>query len=276
METLTERFPKLKKFIAPNKYGNFSINFFDPEAVKCLNQALLLYYYDIHWDIPNNYLCPPIPGRADHLHYIASFLEAEGMNINGINCLDIGTGANCVYPIIGTNEYHWNFVATDIDPTALESAHNLKNNNPSKLANVYFRLQKNRTHIFKGILKTEDQFQLSVCNPPFHSSKAEADKGTLRKLNNLKNKKSGVRLNFSGKSNELWCPGGELQFIRQMIHEGKIYRNQIDWLSSLISKKENIPTLLKELKKTGVSRHELIPIEHGNKKSRILIWKYRP
>jgi 23S rRNA (adenine1618-N6)-methyltransferase len=40
---------------------------------------LLISYYDIQkWDIPH-YLCPPIPGRADYIHYIADLL-AESNN----------------------------------------------------------------------------------------------------------------------------------------------------------------------------------------------------
>jgi 23S rRNA (adenine1618-N6)-methyltransferase len=66
---------ELREFVAPNKYGDQSVNFSDPLAVKTLNKALLKHFYGIgYWDLPNSYLCPPIPGRADYIHYIADLL----------------------------------------------------------------------------------------------------------------------------------------------------------------------------------------------------------
>ena len=67
--------PELKEYVRPNKYGNQSIDFFDPKAVKSLNKALLIHQYGlIDWDIPEGQLCPPVPGRADYLHFAADLL----------------------------------------------------------------------------------------------------------------------------------------------------------------------------------------------------------
>ena len=75
---LTENYPPLKKFVSLNPYGSQTIDFFNPQAVKALNKALLISYYGIrYWDIPKNYLCPPIPGRADYIHYIAELIGTE-------------------------------------------------------------------------------------------------------------------------------------------------------------------------------------------------------
>ena len=94
-----------------NPYGKQTINFFNPQAVKALNKALLVTHYGIrYWDIPKNYLCPPIPGRADYIHYIADLIDPEGVNMmvkeecddqprRQCRCLDIGVGANCIYPL---------------------------------------------------------------------------------------------------------------------------------------------------------------------------------
>ena len=119
-DVLIKACPELKPFVALNKFGDTSINFFDSTAVKMLNKALLKQYYTIdYWDIPENYLCPPIPGRADYIHHVATLLSETYQNEipkgKQIKCLDIGTGANLVYPIIGTREYGWSFIASDID-----------------------------------------------------------------------------------------------------------------------------------------------------------------
>ncbi len=119
--------PDLKPFIAENKFGNLSLDFADPNAVKMLNKALLQHFYQLEkWDIPPGYLCPPIPGRADYIHYIADLLaESNGGNIpkgKKIRGLDIGVGANCIYPILGNRIYHWFFIGTDVDPVSIKDA----------------------------------------------------------------------------------------------------------------------------------------------------------
>lgn len=68
-ELLTEKLPELQQHVSINEHQIETIDFSNPEAVKTLNKALLVTYYDIkNWDIPKNYLCPPIPGRADYIH----------------------------------------------------------------------------------------------------------------------------------------------------------------------------------------------------------------
>ena len=67
--------PELAPFVKLNNYNDESIDFFNPNAVKMLNKALLKQHYGINnWEIPEGYLCPPIPSRADYLHYIADLL----------------------------------------------------------------------------------------------------------------------------------------------------------------------------------------------------------
>lgn len=119
--------PDLGKFVSENKYGDLSIDFADPKAVIELNRALLKHFYKISaWDIPSGYLCPPIPGRVDYLHYLADLLaDSNGRKLptgDKINMLDIGTGANCIYPMLGASLYNWNFIGSEIDAKALDSA----------------------------------------------------------------------------------------------------------------------------------------------------------
>lgn len=162
-----------------------------------------------------NYLCPPIPGRADYIHYIAELIGTENTatGISGRKCLDIGVGANCIYPIIGCTEYGWTFVGSDIDPVSIANARKIVTCNPVLVHRIELRLQKDRRNIFEGVILPDDFFDVTICNPPFHSSKEEAEEGTLRKLSSLKGKKvSKAQLNFGGNANELWCEGGELRF----------------------------------------------------------------
>ena len=72
MDALCQSYPALEPFLVSTKNGSVSINFADPQAVKMLNAALLHHYYRLdYWSIPDGYLCPPVPGRADYIHGIA-------------------------------------------------------------------------------------------------------------------------------------------------------------------------------------------------------------
>ena len=271
--------PALAVFVKPNKYADDSIDFFDPQAVKMLNKALLKHFYEIdNWDIPNNYLCPPIPGRADYLHYMADLLASfnNGKLLKGrtVKCLDIGVGANCVYPIIGTHEYEWSFVASDIDPISIQSATKIVHSNAVLKTNVELRLQPNPKQIFSGIIQKGELFDLSICNPPFHASLAEAQAGTTRKLSNLKHKKTKPILNFGGQNAELWCEGGEAKFARDMIYESKEFATSCFWFSSLISKQSSLESVYYALEKAQATHVKTIQMGQGNKISRIVAWTF--
>ena len=272
--------PELTPFVSLNIYGDESVDFFNPEAVKMLNRALLKQYYDISfWDIPEHYLCPPIPGRADYIHYMADLLAACNQGViptgNNIKCLDIGVGANCVYPIIGHNEYGWSFIGTDIDPIAIESSKNIIGKNPQLNGPIELRLQPHSDAIFKGIIKKDEHIDLSICNPPFHASLAEAQFGTLRKLTNLTQQRTTKPiLNFGGHANELWCEGGEKVFVAKMISESKQFAQTVFWFSTLVSKSSHLKMVYAELQYAGAFDIKTIPMGQGNKSSRIVAWTY--
>ncbi|MGQ7868894.1 23S rRNA (adenine(1618)-N(6))-methyltransferase RlmF [Sunxiuqinia sp. sy24] len=272
--------PELEPFVGLNDYGDESIDFADPQAVKALNKALLLANYGLaYWNIPEGYLCPPIPGRADYIHHMADLLahSNQGQIPTGsaITCLDVGVGANCIYPILGALEYGWSFIGSDIDPEALKSAATIVAENHALIGKINFRHQPNVSDIFRGIIEAEERFDLTICNPPFHASAAEAQAGTMRKLHNLNKQKPGkVKLNFGGRHNELWCEGGEASFVRRMIQQSRQFANSCYWFSSLISKKENLPTVYRTLKQAGATEVEILPMGQGQKSSRIVAWTF--
>jgi 23S rRNA (adenine1618-N6)-methyltransferase len=271
--------PDLEKFVSINKFGDESIDFANPDVVKTLNRAILKHFYQISlWDIPKNYLCPPIPGRADYIHYIADLLADDNKQqiptCKKIKVLDIGVGANCVYPIIGSQAYDWDFVGTDIDPIAVKSVQNIIKSNSVLTDKIECRLQPSNKHIFGGILKPNEFFDVSICNPPFHASAEEAATGSQRKIRNL-GLKDKNKLNFGGQNAELWCEGGEEAFVKKMIFESKEIGQQITWFTSLISKKEHLPSIYYYLKKVNAVEVKTINMAQGQKISRIVAWTFK-
>ncbi len=272
--------PELESFVSINQYGSESIDFANPAAVKALNKALLSHFYGINrWDIPANYLCPPIPGRADYIHYLADLLAdynggviPRGDNFVG---LDVGVGANCVYPIVGRKEYGWRFVGSDIDRVAVESATAIVNLNPVLKDGVEIRLQPSSNDIFRGIIKSGEQFDFTVCNPPFHASAEEAAMGSERKLRNLGLKQKGKAvLNFGGQNAELWCDGGEEAFLRRMVEQSAEISTQCFWFSSLVSKSTSLPAVYNALRAAHAWDVHTIDMAQGQKISRFVAWTF--
>ncbi len=276
--TLIKSVPELEKYLSINSFGNFSIDFQNPDAVKTLNRALLHYFYGIkHWDIPEGYLCPPIPGRADYIHNLADLLkDAEGIIPTGkaVKILDIGTGANCIYPLIGHKEYRWNFVGSEIEHLAIRSAKNIVEANGLS-AGINIRKQSSLHEIFLGVIHPGERFEATMCNPPFHASLQESLSGTERKWKNLGKDLHKSELNFGGKNSELWCEGGEIRFVTKMIRESALFSGSVSWFTTLISKKERLPVYYSELEKVKATNIRTIPMAQGQKKSRILAWTFK-
>lgn len=272
------RTPELQPFVFVNPYGASTIDFADPAAVKALNKALLALHYGIqHWDLPAGYLCPPIPGRVDYLHRVADLLAESAGKVptgKGVRVLDVGVGANCIYPLLGAREYGWRFVGSDIDPVSVKAASLLANSNGLG-SQIECRLQCRAGDIFQGIVAPRERFALTLCNPPFHASLAEASKGTERKLRNLgKEVKDKPVLNFGGQKAELWCEGGEAAFLAAMINQSRAFAEQCLWFSSLVSKKENLPAAKKALTQLGARQVRVLEMAQGNKVSRVLAWTF--
>ena len=280
--------PDLHGFLKSNPEGDNTIDFSDPQAVLCLNRALLAHFYQVSlWQLPPGYLCPAIPGRADYVHYAADLLIENGQIPRGkrVKVLDIGTGANCIYPIIGSQSYGWCFVATDINPVSVNVAGSIARSNPCLRQLVKPVLQLSSDAIFAGVIGPQDRYDLTMCNPPFHNSLEQAQQSNARKVNNLnkgarrgmhggKAASPGSVLNFGGQESELWCEGGEIAFISRMADESVVYGHQVNWFTSLVSKAENLTPLKQRLRGLGARQIKVVNMSQGQKISRMLTWRF--
>jgi len=273
--------PSLSPFIRASEYGYDTIDFSDPGAVKALNQALLMHFYQLaYWDIPQRYLTPAVPGRADYIHNIADLLASKNNGVipkgEHIKCLDIGVGANCVYPIIGNHSYGWSFIGSDIEKESLDAANDIIRKNPHLHGKITFRLQENKKMMFDGVIRKGEFLDLVICNPPFHANLHEARYGSLQKNNNISKEKfyGPPKLNFAGKSNELWYKGGEKKFIRRMIEESETFGKRVFWFSSLVSKHENLDFFYNLIEDLGAYELNNLKMGQGNKRSRVVAWTF--
>jgi 23S rRNA (adenine1618-N6)-methyltransferase len=267
--------PELIPFVVVNEYNTETIDFGNPEAVKMLNRAILKKDYGLQfWDIPEGYLCPPIPGRAEYIHRVAELLGTKKIP-SSVTVMDIGTGGNLIYPIIGASSYGWQFVATDIEPRALANAKKIIDRNSTALSHIELRQQTYTNQIFKGVMKPQERWDITMCNPPFHSSAEAAQQQSMRKIKNLTGEKNApLVLNFGGQDQELWCEGGEVQFIQNMMIESADYAKNCFWFTTLVSQKDHLIPLQKTLEALPIKQQKTIEWVNGNKQTRFLAWNF--
>lgn len=277
---MLEQHPQLTAFMTINAYHKPSIDFSRADAVKAFNQALLSDYGITNWDIPPGHLCPPIPGRADYLHHLADLLAEtnhgvipRGQQVRG---LDIGVGASGIYPLLGHSEFGWQFLGSDIAKTSLDNVQRILQNNPGFAEAIELRLQANPAHIFHGLLQAGECFELTLCNPPFHGSAEDARRShqsRTRAQNTLKTKPAPA-LNFGGQDNELWCNGGEADFLQRMVEESAALKARVLWFSSLVSRASSLPGIYASLETVGANEVRTINMAQGRKQSRLVAWTF--
>ena len=229
----------------------------------------MAYYNVTLWEFPDSNLCPPIPGRVDYIHHLNDLLKASDIT-GDISVLDIGTGATCIYPLLGNAVYGWNFVGVDIDLDSLDAAQDIIDDNGLD-ASIKLRQQFDENNILTNVIEKEDVFTIAMCNPPFYKSAEEAQGANRRKTRNLGT--NAVR-NFAGNNNELWYVGGEKAFLHNYLYQSSLFKEQCTWFTSLVSKKENVESMQKSAKKLGATEFKVIPMQQGNKVTRIVAWRY--
>ena len=91
----------------------------------------------------------------------------------------------------------------------------------------------------------------------------------------MRNKKTQKPiLNFGGQNKELWCEGGEVKFIQNMIFQSKEFSNSCFWFSTLVSKQSHLSAIYKLLTEEGAFEVKTIAMGQGNKTSRIVAWTF--
>lgn len=278
-DALLGAYPDLQNHVRANPTGDLTIDFSDASAVYALNHALLTHHYGVvHWPLPTGALCPGVPGRADYIYHLADLLgiSAEDRS-NKQRVFDLGTGANCIYPILGSQLYGWKFVGSEIDSQSAKSARAVTELNPCLRSRIRIVRQKNPQALFAGVIKPGDRFAATMCNPPFYESAEAALAESQRKRRNVgrgKDRQGADELNFGGLPTELWCEGGELGFILSMIGESAAYREQVRWFTTLVSKSAHLKPLQALLEQDASTEVRVIPMQQGKKVSRILAWRF--
>ncbi|GCB72140.1 hypothetical protein scyTo_0001843 [Scyliorhinus torazame] len=165
-------------------------------------------------DIPLERLIPTVPLRLNYIHWVEDLIGSDAVKSKLIRGIDIGTGASCIYPLLGATMNGWFFLATEVDDMCFNYAKkNVEQNNLSDLIKVVKVPQKT---LLMDALKEESEivYDFCMCNPPFFANQLEA-KG-VNSRNPSRPPPSSIN---TGGITEIMAEGGELEFVKRIIHD---------------------------------------------------------
>ncbi|XP_061357047.1 uncharacterized protein LOC133301437, partial [Gastrolobium bilobum] len=287
---LASLYPSFEPFVQYSRYGHPRIDWTDFNATRELTRVLLHHHHALNWWIPDGQLCPTVPNRSNYIHWVEDLLSSdiipntistEGGKVRGF---DIGTGANCIYPLLGASLLGWSFVGSDVTDVAIEWAGRNVDSNPhiSELIEIR-QVQSNAdapcveglhheesVHAenyhgpptLLGVVRDDEKFDFCMCNPPFFESLEEAG------LN--------PKTSCGGTSKEMVCPGGEKAFITRIIEDSTQLKHHFRWFTSMVGKKSSLKYLTSKLWEVGVTIVKTTEFVQGRTSRWGLAWSFLP
>ncbi|EFA81716.1 hypothetical protein PPL_05710 [Heterostelium album PN500] len=275
---LAEKYPKFDKFILNKNEKIYNIDWKDPDAVRELTITLLDHDFGLKVNLPFDYLCPMITSRLNYLLWIKDCYDrlaeqcfplpkdsSDGnvssrvsQSRSSVRAIDVGTGASCIYPLLGTRLFGWRFLATDIDSRSIEFARsNVERNQLQREIQV---IQVEKELILNNVIDEYSRYEISICNPPF--------------FEDLKQTKLNHKTTCTGADNELVTEGGELQFVKRMIKDSLILRSNIKLYSTLLGRKKNVESVLTMLRDNNINCYTTTELAQGNCSRWVVCWSF--
>ncbi|KAE8622665.1 hypothetical protein XENTR_v10005327 [Xenopus tropicalis] len=267
---LASKYPEFKQHVNVNLAGRVSLNFKDPCAVRALTCTLLREDFGLTIDIPLERLIPTVPLRLNYIHWVEDLINYHDSDKTALRRgIDIGTGASCIYPLLGATLNGWYFLATEVDDICYNYAKkNVEQNNLSDLIKVVKVPQKT---LLMDALKEESEiiYDFCMCNPPFFANQLEAQGVNSR--NPHRPPPSSVN---TGGITEIMAEGGELEFVKRIIHDSLKLKKRLRWYSCMLGKKCSLAPLKEELRKQGVPRVAHTEFYQGRTMRWALAWSF--
>lgn len=221
-------------------------------------------------DIPLERLIPTVPLRLNYIHWVEDLIGHQDADKRVLRRgIDIGTGASCIYPLLGSTLNGWYFLATEVDDMCFNYAKkNVEQNNLSDLIKVVKVPQKT---LLMDALKEESEiiYDFCMCNPPFFANQLEA-KG-VNSRNPRRPPPSSVN---TGGITEIMAEGGELEFVKRIIHDSLQLKKRLRWYSCMLGKKCSLAPLKEELKIQGVPKVTHTEFCQGRTMRWALAWSF--
>ncbi|KAI3618076.1 duf890 domain protein [Moniliophthora roreri] len=270
---LAEAYPALKKLPRLSLKGA-TVDFKDPDAQRCITEALLQRDFNLKIQIPDDRLCPPVPNRLNYLLWIQDILRACPNTNEEVVGIDMGISdipsSRMSIGRLGNLEIYWN--CEEIDELSYTSAkQNVESNNLAERITIV----KIRAEADEPILaplftsSTSQRFAFTMCNPPFYASHEEM-------LHSAEAKELAPNAVCTGAPTELLTPGGEIAFITKMIHEStdQATRERCLWYTSMLGKLSSLGPIVDKLKEYGIDNYALTQFIQGQTKRWGVAWSF--
>uniref|UniRef100_A0A914DWJ5 U6 small nuclear RNA (adenine-(43)-N(6))-methyltransferase n=1 Tax=Acrobeloides nanus TaxID=290746 RepID=A0A914DWJ5_9BILA len=280
---LAKKFPEFRAYCTLDIGGKVHLNFEDPDAVRVLAQTLLREDFDLDVELPSNSLIPRVPQRLNYILWIDDLLKYNGFNENVIG-IDIGTGASCIYPLLGAKLYGWHFFATDVDKESIRVAEiNVEKNFLSEHILV---LPTDGKHALQDVIRYCGSVPVTfcMCNPPFFLLEESSKKfipdesGVLKNLCGLTvdSTRNGPRSVTVAKEHELAIEGGEVAFVSKIIEESVALQKAVRIYTSMVGKKASMVQLKKKLSRLTNVNYTVSTLSQGRTQRWVLAWSFDP
>ncbi|KAL2133525.1 hypothetical protein VTI74DRAFT_2211 [Chaetomium olivicolor] len=250
---------------------NGQLDFSDPAATMQLTKTLLDVHFGLKLELPDDRLCPPVPNRHNYVLWLKDLMDTTSYEQPGRKLcgLDVGTGASCIYPLLGTAQRPWCFVATDIDPKNLRYAKlNIELNELQARIQLLERAPADPLVPFDkpGILAID----FVMMNPPFYASEDDM-------LSSAAKKSRPPLSPCTGAPVEMVCEGGEVAHVGRLLQESLVLREKVQWYTSMLGKLSSLDVLVEQLREHGIDNYAVTEFVQGNKTRRwALGWSFGP
>ncbi|OLL25322.1 putative methyltransferase-like protein [Neolecta irregularis DAH-3] len=256
--------------------GRLTIDFNNPKALVELTRCLMKRDFGVDLEIPQDRLCPPVPGRLDYILWIQDLVDSTDPSTDDfdydlerdVSGLDIGAGSTCIYPILACKTRpKWKVYGTDIDEKSYNYAvANVERNHLESQIKLLFTLKE--TSLFPLLEFKIDRLDFTMCNPPFYESVEEM-------LQSAREKSYPAFSSCTGSESEMITPGGEAAFVARMIEESKAVRDKIQWFTSILGKLSSLTIIVEKLKEENISNYALGTVMQGNRTKRwVVAWSF--
>ncbi|GAB6026479.1 hypothetical protein CHUAL_012905 [Chamberlinius hualienensis] len=244
-KALAELYPEFQPHVTVDSSGRGHVDFRKHEALRAVTKVLLKHDFQIDFEVPPEHLIPTLPSRLNYILWIEDLLETIPQNMrshdSSICGLDIGTGATCIYPLLGCKKNGWKFVATDSNKFSTTWAR--KNVEKNDLTDLIEIVKVQNDSCFLDVFDGRDaEFDFSMCNPPFFNQD-EVDPLTKDRSLSRPPPKAPICLT----DNEAVTDGGEIAMVNKMLDESIVLKDKIKIYTSMMGKKQSAKSIKKAL-----------------------------
>ncbi|TKR61528.1 hypothetical protein L596_028627 [Steinernema carpocapsae] len=283
---LARKYKQIRPLCNLTRQHTLKLDYERPEAIRVLSTLLLKEDFNLTVDLPHGRLVPRIPQRLNYICVVRDFIRKNNIDAKDVIGLDVGTGASCIYPLLGVRECGWKFWATEINEKSINFAK--KNVEANKLTEEITFVKPDDSTLIQELGERADDkgspITFVMCNPPFY----DATEGKIKYQNNgemcentgaPEGNRPAPHSGTVAQESELITEGGEVHFIRRLISESQALETKIKFYTTMMGKTSTLQTakkMLDELKKETDVRYTEAMLRQGKTHRPVVIWTFDP